>query len=262
MIVTCENCGKGYQIDPKKIGKETITFQCDACNHVITVSQRTTTPGDSSPLTPDNLEVAGNPGYLDMAEEVVETILSMPEAPQEVSTEAGFEKTRPLDLGASEHLNLAEEVVETVLSTPETPKKVLPEAGFGESEFLRPDHIDLAAKDEGVPVAMPETAQAVSSEAGFGERGSLNLATAEYIDLAAKDTGAPVSIPETTREVPPISGFGELRSLNLGVPEYINLAEEGIKAPLPKSEIGLRDKVFFFVPICLIIVAGVLLLIL
>ena len=37
MEITCEGCGKKYQVDPKKITGATSTFQCTECNQKITV---------------------------------------------------------------------------------------------------------------------------------------------------------------------------------------------------------------------------------
>jgi len=184
MIVTCDNCGKGYQIDSEQVEGETTSFRCDACDHVITVSLRTTIPGGSSPRNPGK-ENSDEPEYIHMAEEVVETLLSTPETPKEVPTETGSGEFSSPNLGAPEHLNLAEEV-------------------------------------EATPISIAEIAQGGPSEIGSGGR----------------------------------------RPTTSAAPEYINLAQEGVRASAPQSKIGLRDKVFFFVPICLIIVAGILLLIL
>ena len=222
MIVTCDKCGKGYQIDPEQVEGETTSFRCDTCNHVITVSLRTTAPGDSSPRNPGNPD---EPAYIDMAEEVVETLLSTPEMPQAVPPETGSGEFMPPNLGAPEHINLAEE---------------------GEAR----------------PISNSEISRGLPSENGSGVEEPPNPGAPEYINLAQEGEAAPISIAEISRRVPSETGSGELRSLNLGAPEYINLAHETVSAPLPQSKIGLRDKVFFFVPICLIIVAGVLLLIL
>lgn len=222
MIVTCDNCGKGYQIDPEQVEGETTSFRCDTCNHVITVSLRTTSPGNSSSRNPGNPD---EPAYIDMAEEVVATLLSTPETPKAVPLESGSGELRPPNLGAPEYINLAEE------------------SGVS-------------------PISISEIAQGVPSETGSGAEGSANPGAPEYINLAEEGEAAPVSIPETPRGMPSETSSSELRPLNLGAPEYINLVQETVSAPLPKNKIGLRDKVFFFVPICLIIVAGVLLLIL
>jgi len=39
MIISCEECGKKYRIDPSKVSEEGMKFKCKACNHVITVSK-------------------------------------------------------------------------------------------------------------------------------------------------------------------------------------------------------------------------------
>jgi predicted Zn finger-like uncharacterized protein len=225
MIVICDKCGKGYQIDPEQIGGETATFQCDACNHVITVTQQATDPGDPFPLNPGNPGTPVDSGYIDLAEEVVETVLSTPETPSEVPPDIGFGEQSPLNLGDHEFMQLAEKVLGTPLSIPETPSEVPPVSGVG-------------------------------------ARRPLGLGDPEYINLAEEDVGTPVSAPETIRAVPSVAGVGARRPLGLDVPEYINLADEIVSAGTRKSEIGLRDKVFFLGPICLIIVAGILLLIL
>ena len=46
MIVTCEKCGKQYQIEPEQIKGKTGRFQCEFCNHMITVA-----PQEGSSLT-------------------------------------------------------------------------------------------------------------------------------------------------------------------------------------------------------------------
>lgn len=45
MEITCEGCGKKYQIDPKKITGATSTFQCTECNQKITVLNPTQDSG-------------------------------------------------------------------------------------------------------------------------------------------------------------------------------------------------------------------------
>jgi len=39
MIISCEECGKKYRIDPSKVSEGGMKFRCKACNHVITVSK-------------------------------------------------------------------------------------------------------------------------------------------------------------------------------------------------------------------------------
>ena len=222
MIVTCDKCGKGYQVDPEQVEGETTSFRCDACDHIITVSLRTTTPGDSTLRNPGN---PAEPAYIDMAEEVVETLLSNPETPKEVPPEIGSGELGLPNLGAPESINLAQE-------------------------------------GEGTPISISEISREVPPETTSGAERSPNPGAPEPINLAQEGEDTPISISEISREVQSETGSGELRPPNLGAPEYINLADEGVSAPLPKNEIGLRDKVFFFAPICLIIVAGVLFLIL
>lgn len=222
MIVTCDKCGKGYQVDPEQVEGETTSFRCDACDHVITVSLRTTTPGDSTPRNPGN---PAEPAYIDMAEEVVETLLSTPETPNEVPSEIGSGELGPPNLGVPESINLAE-------------------------------------KDEVTPISTAEISREVPPETTSGTERSPNPGAPEHINLAQEGEVTPISIPKISQGGPSETGPSELRPLNLGAPEYINLADEDVNASLPKSEIGLRDKVFFFAPICLIIVAGALLLIL
>jgi methyl-accepting chemotaxis protein len=44
MEITCEGCGKKYQIDPKDIQGDATTFQCTDCNQKITVFKQTDKP--------------------------------------------------------------------------------------------------------------------------------------------------------------------------------------------------------------------------
>jgi len=54
MIVTCEECGKKYQIDPAQIEGTEAQFKCKACNHLITIVKPKDDPGASpSPPLPD-----------------------------------------------------------------------------------------------------------------------------------------------------------------------------------------------------------------
>jgi predicted Zn finger-like uncharacterized protein len=39
MIISCEECGKKYRIDPSKVSEDGTKFRCKTCNHVITVSK-------------------------------------------------------------------------------------------------------------------------------------------------------------------------------------------------------------------------------
>jgi predicted Zn finger-like uncharacterized protein len=53
MIISCEKCGKEYQIDPAQIRGEKATFQCESCNSVITVTKQENNPSNEVPsLTP------------------------------------------------------------------------------------------------------------------------------------------------------------------------------------------------------------------
>jgi HAMP domain-containing protein len=52
MIVSCEKCGKKYQINPEQIQGETATFQCESCNSVITISTQENKPSDTASSTP------------------------------------------------------------------------------------------------------------------------------------------------------------------------------------------------------------------
>lgn len=45
MIVTCEECGKKYEIDPAQIKGTEASFRCKACNSLITVAKSQDTPG-------------------------------------------------------------------------------------------------------------------------------------------------------------------------------------------------------------------------
>jgi len=49
MIVSCEKCGKKYQIDPEQIRGEVTTFQCESCNSVITVAKQENNPSNAAP---------------------------------------------------------------------------------------------------------------------------------------------------------------------------------------------------------------------
>jgi predicted Zn finger-like uncharacterized protein len=49
MIVSCEKCGKKYQIDPEQIRGEKATFQCESCNSVITVTKQENNPSNEVP---------------------------------------------------------------------------------------------------------------------------------------------------------------------------------------------------------------------
>jgi len=52
MIVSCEKCGKKYQIDPEQIRGEVTTFQCESCKSVIRVSKQKDNPSKESPSKP------------------------------------------------------------------------------------------------------------------------------------------------------------------------------------------------------------------
>jgi predicted Zn finger-like uncharacterized protein len=44
MIITCEKCGKKYQVDPEQIKGETAQFRCESCQNIITVSKNANNP--------------------------------------------------------------------------------------------------------------------------------------------------------------------------------------------------------------------------
>jgi predicted Zn finger-like uncharacterized protein len=52
MIVSCEKCGKQYNIDPEQIKGEKAQFQCESCKSVITVSKQKDNPSKESPSKP------------------------------------------------------------------------------------------------------------------------------------------------------------------------------------------------------------------
>jgi predicted Zn finger-like uncharacterized protein len=52
MIVSCEKCGKQYNIDPEQIKGEKAQFQCESCKSVITVSKQVSNPPKESPPKP------------------------------------------------------------------------------------------------------------------------------------------------------------------------------------------------------------------
>jgi predicted Zn finger-like uncharacterized protein len=47
--VSCEKCGKRYQIDPEQIEGKEGGFRCTSCNNLITVIKPTGNPGDTTP---------------------------------------------------------------------------------------------------------------------------------------------------------------------------------------------------------------------
>ena len=49
MIVTCEKCGKQYQIEPEQITGKTASFPCESCNTMITVAPQEGNPPNSPP---------------------------------------------------------------------------------------------------------------------------------------------------------------------------------------------------------------------
>ena len=51
MIVSCEECGKKYQIDPAQIEGTEASFRCKACNHLITAVKPQDNP-EAPPLSP------------------------------------------------------------------------------------------------------------------------------------------------------------------------------------------------------------------
>jgi len=54
MIISCEECGKKYRIDPSKVGEESMKFRCKTCNHIITVSKpEAKDPGPEGFILPD-----------------------------------------------------------------------------------------------------------------------------------------------------------------------------------------------------------------
>jgi len=54
MIVSCEECGKKYQIDPAQIEGTEASFRCKACNHLITAVKPQDNPGAApSPPLPE-----------------------------------------------------------------------------------------------------------------------------------------------------------------------------------------------------------------
>jgi len=57
MIISCEECGKKYRIDPSKVSEEGMNFNCKACNHVITISKPETRPPDPEALIESEVEV-------------------------------------------------------------------------------------------------------------------------------------------------------------------------------------------------------------
>jgi predicted Zn finger-like uncharacterized protein len=56
MIVSCEKCGKRYNIDPEQIKGDKAQFQCESCKNVITVLKQKNNPPKEAPPKPPPLE--------------------------------------------------------------------------------------------------------------------------------------------------------------------------------------------------------------
>jgi len=258
MIITCENCGKRHHIDPEQLREAMTTFQCDACDHVMTFSIRADNPGDlptsnaefidvaeqNEEATPSNPETAkeeppesGSPPLtpddsedIDWAEVIKEATPSNPETKTEESPESA---PLPLTPGNSGDIDWAEVIKEAKLSAPETKGEESPESGLDETWALnpeKPEFIDMAEQKEEATPSIPETKGEESPESGLDETWALNPEKPEFIDMAEQKEEATLPAPETKGEEPPESDLDETWAFNPEEPEHLDVAEQNEEA--------------------------------
>ncbi len=78
MIVICEECGKKYRIDPKKIKGEKARFKCRSCSHMITVEKQVPIGGPPGGPAPDTTP---SPPVMEQPTAAPEAPPAQPEAP-------------------------------------------------------------------------------------------------------------------------------------------------------------------------------------
>ena len=228
MIVTCENCGKRHHIDPEQFREAMTTFQCGACNHVMTFSIRAANPADLP---------ASNPEFIDLAEQNAEAPPSTSETPGEEQLESGLDETRSFNPEKPERLDMAEKYEEVTPSAPEATGEESSKTDLDEQWPFNPEgpeHLDLAEQDAEVTPSALEALGEEPPESDLDERWAFRAEEAEYHDVA-----------EGTEETPPATPQAQKK-------------ETPKPAPRKRKRAAVQGNIFslfLLVPLCLIIAA-------